>query len=183
LKQWQRQRRRRLSAGPSWKSSMLFLVLRTETLFSHCEGVIKRVGGIVKAVEQSWMVVIHLHFLLRRPLTFSSGKETPCHSCDVPKEDECALNLSARGKVRVVTFYHQVESVEGNFVVMLTCVIQKFFGEERRKRSRSCRRQRAVSFRSFGDAGGFPSFHASTFSFQDLCDSMELSSSSTPWGL
>ena len=65
---------------------MLFLVLWTETLLSHCEGAIKRVAGIVKAVEQSRMVVVHLHFLLRRPLTFSSGEETSSHSSDLQKK-------------------------------------------------------------------------------------------------
>jgi hypothetical protein len=94
---------------------MLFLVLWTETLLSHCEGAIKRVAGIVKAVEQSRMVVVHLHFLLlRRPLTFSSGEETSCHSSDWQKKTSvlCIKPLDT-WEIRVVTFYDQVESVEG----------------------------------------------------------------------
>lgn len=64
---------------------MLFLVLWAETLLSHYEA-IKRVEGIVKAVERARMVVIHLHLLLRRPLTFSSGEETPCHPSGLQRQ-------------------------------------------------------------------------------------------------
>jgi hypothetical protein len=81
-----RQRRRLLSAGPSWKSSMLVLALWAETLLSHCEGAIKKIEGIVKAVERARMVVIHLHLLLRGPLTFSSGEDTPCHPSGLQRQ-------------------------------------------------------------------------------------------------
>jgi hypothetical protein len=64
---------------------MLFLVLWAETLLSHCEA-IKRVGKVVKAVERPTMVVIHLHLLLRRPLTFSSGEETPFHPSGLQRQ-------------------------------------------------------------------------------------------------
>jgi hypothetical protein len=97
---------------------MLFLVLWAETLLLCCEGAIKRVGRIVKAVEQSRMVVTHLHFLLRRPLTFSSGEETPCHSSDLQRKDKCALKFSTRGKFASWLSTHQVESVEG---ILLSC--------------------------------------------------------------
>ena len=49
------------------------------------------------------MVVIDLHFLLRRPLTFSSGEETSVHSSDLSASkrlvttDESALDVSTRG--------------------------------------------------------------------------------------
>jgi hypothetical protein len=105
---------------------MFFLVQWAETLLSHCEGAIKKVGGIVKAVEQSGMVVTHLHFLLHRPLTFSSGEETPCHPSDLQNEDECALT-SRHAEIRVVAFYHQVESDEG--ICCEADLRHKIFGE------------------------------------------------------